>query len=242
MKKYFSYAVSMHCCAVFLFIAAFFISNIPAAYAGDKTVFRGKVFDVEGKAVEGAKVFVYRSADVRRSADFISAPTDKDGLFSIVLPQGRYWSVARLKRTEGFGPLMPGDKHSGEPIEMEVSSVEINMNFIVADLKEAIKAKNKNREGAVRISGRVVDEKGSPVTKAYVIANRIGSVASGFPDYLSAWVDEDGGYTIYVAPGKYSIGVATTFPPGRDYSMCSEMNLDADKTGVDIFLKSCNNK
>lgn len=244
MIGWFECSVSRSFCALFLLIAAWYGSAIDysTALAEEKSILKGRVSYVEGQAVEGAMVFVYDSPDVRRQADFISARTDKDGLFRMVLPSGRYWLIARLKKTEGFGPLMPGDKHSGEPGEIELASdSEVDMDFIVADLKEAIKIKTKAREGPVKISGRIIDENGSPVRRAYAFANRNEKI-SGIPDYLSAWVDNEGRYTLYIPRGRYYIGGAVTFPPGQNYFMNGEMTIDVDKPDVDIVRKSHDSK
>jgi len=202
------------------------------------TVLTGKVLDVDNRPVAGAQVFMYDGPDSKRSANFISAPTDQNGLYRMVLSPGRYWAVARLKKTDGYGPLMPGDKHSGEPGEIEVASgQEVVRDFIVADLKDARKARTKDREGLIRISGRIVDEKGAPIVKAYAIALSRATL-SGIPDYLSAWVDQEGHYTLYLPRGKYFIGGALSFPPGQNYFMQGEVLVDADRSDVDIVRKS----
>jgi hypothetical protein len=228
-------------CALFILFAASWYGlafEYSTAWAEGKSVLKGKVSDAEGQAVEGAMVFVYDSPEVRRPADFISGRTDKDGLFRMVLVPGRYWLIARLKKTEGFGPLLPGDKHSGEPVETELApDSEVNMDFIVADLKDAIKIRTEAREGSVKISGRILDEKGSPVRGAYAIAHRKEKV-SGIPDYLSAWADDEGRYTLYIPRGRYYIGGAVAYPPGQNYFMNGELAIDGDKSDADIVVKS----
>jgi hypothetical protein len=217
------------------------VTSLPAL-AEEKPVLEGRVLDMEGRAVEGAMVFVYDSPSVKGPADFISARTEKDGLFRMVLPPGRYWLVARLKKTEGYGPLMPGDKHSGEPVEVELPpGGEVERDFVVGDLRDAIKIKEKTREGPVKISGRIIDEKGSPVREAYVLANRNEKV-TGIPDYVSAWVDHEGRYTLYIPRGRYYMGSAVTFPPGQDHFMNGEMTFDVDKSDVDIVRESRDSK
>jgi hypothetical protein len=76
--------------------------NYSTARAAETSVFKGTVSDVDGKAVEGAMIYVYNSPEVRRAAEYISAPTGKDGVFRIVMPPGEYWAVARLKKAEGL--------------------------------------------------------------------------------------------------------------------------------------------
>ena len=236
--NYFRGVVPRLLCFVFLYAVLF---NVTIT-AKEACLLKGKVSDVGGKGVEGARVFVYNSLDVRRPADFISSPTDKDGLFRLTLPSGKYWAVARLKKTEGFGPLMPGDKHSGEPVQVELDpGREVSMDFTVANLREAIRTRTGTKEGPVRISGKIVGADGSPLKRAYAFANA-KEKGSGIPDYVSAWADEEGRFILYVPKGRYYIGSALEFPPGRDYLVYKEMSLDADKSSVDIVRRSRDGK
>jgi hypothetical protein len=224
-------------CIIILLIAAGYglISGETAAYAEDKAVFKGKVTDVQGRPAEGSMVFVYASPDVRRSADFISPPTGRDGVFKLSLPPGKYWAVARLKKVEGFGPLMPGDRHSGEPKEIELApDSEVEMQFTVTDLREAVIMRTKDREGPARLSGRIIDEQGAPVKGVYAIASK-NEKPVGIPNYISAWVDNDGHFTLYIPRGSYYIGSAVTFPPGDDVVMDKKITVDAERMDADIL-------
>jgi len=224
--------------ALFFILAALYGAAAEYSIADEgKSVLGGKVTDMEGRAVEGAMVFVYNSPNVKRSADFISGRTDKEGLYRMIIPAGKYWLVARTKYTEDYGPLTLKDRHSGEPRETELASDrEIRIDFVVVDLMEAIKIKRGERERSFKITGRIIDEKGSPVSRAYAVANRIKDI-SGVPDYLSAWVDHDGRFTMYLPRGRYFIGSAESFPPARNYSIDRETEIDAD-TIMDITRKS----
>lgn len=225
--------------ALFFFIVALSVFAVQYSIAADegKAVIRGKVSDVEGKAVEGAMVFVYDSPDVKRAANFISARTDKEGIYRMIVPAGRYWLIARTKNTEDYGPLMLKDRHSGDPIETDLASDrEAETDFVVADLMEAMKMKREERERPVKITGRIIDEKGSPVSGAYAIAHRKKEI-SRVPDYLSAWADSDGRFTMYIPRGRYYIGFAVAFPPGQNYSLNHEAGIDADTT-MDILRKT----
>ncbi len=210
------------------------------ARAAEKSLLTGKVSDAAGRPVEGAMVFVYSNPSVRRSADFMSPPTDSDGVYRVFLPPGRYWAVARLKKTDGVGPLMPGDKHSGDPVEVDLTSdKEAGVDFTVVDLGEAIRMKEKPREGAFRITGRITDEKGAPLVGVYAVASRHKEL-SGMPDYLSTWVGDDGIYMLYIPRGTYYMGSASAFPPGETYLMNGEIKVDGDRSGVDIVRSSRN--
>lgn len=224
------------CLFGFLFFCA--VVFIRAGAGQETPLLKGRVADIGGKAVEGARVFVYDSLDVRRPAEFMSSPTGRDGVFRLALPAGRYWAVARLKRAEGYGPLMPGDKHSGEPAEIEITSEgDVIKDFTVADLREAVRVKTRAKADLVKISGRIIGDDGSPLVRTYVFANK-GEKVSGIPDYVSAWVDDEGRYSLYVPKGKYYVGCAFEFPPDRDYFVFGEMTLINDRPGVDIVRKT----
>ncbi|MDP3112521.1 MAG: carboxypeptidase-like regulatory domain-containing protein [Thermodesulfovibrionales bacterium] len=195
----------------------------------------GKVLDIEGKEVEGAEVFIYESSNTRRQAEYISARTDKNGAYRIVLPAGKYWAVARLRKSSaGYGPLMPGDKHSGNPAEIELSTKGHHMNFTIADIREAAGLSRKKIGGDyVKIEGRIIDRSGMPVKAAYVIANKEKEF-SFLPDYISSWVDENGHYTLYVPRGNYYLGYAFAFPPGKNYAPVSEVFFNEGMTDLDL--------
>lgn len=220
-----------------LVLALWLVTAPPAVSSEGNSTLSGRVIGVEGRAVEGALVFLYAAPDVRRSPEFTAGPTDRDGRYRVVVPPGRYLAVARVKMKESMGPLMPGDKHSGEPREVEVGpGRDVTMDFVVLDLKEALKTKRKDREGPVRISGRILDEKGLPVRGAYAVAYRPGKTG-GLPDYLSAWTDGEGRFTLVVPRGLYSLGTATTFPSGDDLVTYGTFTADRDRAGLDIIRK-----
>ncbi len=225
---------------IFLFPILPASSLFPAiTIAEEKSIFKGRVLDIEEKPVEGAEIFIYSSPDVRRPADFMSARTDKEGRFSVGLPTGKYWAVARLRKgTERYGPLMPGDKHSGEPVEIYLTpNSEIEKDFTVVDIREVTRLKKKIREDYIKIKGRILDKNGSPVKMVYAIANK-NKVIAEMPDYLSAWTDDEGYYTLYIPRGKYYIGYATVFPPGHEYSLNTGAVFETDKSDMDIITNS----
>jgi carboxypeptidase family protein len=205
------------------------------ASAGEKVTLTGRVRDVAGKPVEGAEIFIYSGAEVRRTADFISSPSDTEGRYSIFLPPGTYWCIARYRKNGArFGPLMPGDKHSGEPMEIEVSRGPVLADFAVADLKEAASLiKKKTREDYVKITGRILERDGKPARGVYVIASTTRSITK-IPDYLSPWTDDTGRYTLYLPRGKYYVGVSASFPPDPRTAFTREVLLEENKDDMDI--------
>jgi hypothetical protein len=208
------------------------------ASAAENATLTGRIQDVVGRPVEGAEVFIYStSAQVRRTADFISSPSDTEGRYAIFLPAGTYWCIARWRKDGArFGPLMPGDKHSGEPMEIEVSRGASLADFTVADLKEAAGLiKKKTREDYIKITGRILDRDGKPAQGVYAIASTTRSV-SEIPDYLSPWTDDTGSYTLYLPRGKYYFGASARFPPGSRTAFAREMLLEGDKDDLDIIF------
>lgn len=205
--------------------------------AGTRAVLKGRVTDTEGLGVGGANIFIYNSPDVRRPADFISAQTDNDGAFRMTLPPGKFWVQARLRKTEGYGPLMPGDKHSGEPKEIElVAEGELQADFTLRDLKEASTPMSRTSADYIRLQGRIVDMDGMPVKMAYAVASANGKV-SGVPEYVSAWTAADGLYTIYLPRGKYFLGAAPSFPPDPGFVLNKEILLQDNASDIDIVIK-----
>lgn len=220
--------------AVNLCLILFF--SVPSV--SSDTVLRGSIRNTSGQTVSGAEVFVYNSSDVRRTPDFVSSPSDEKGRFSVVLPEGTYWVLARLRSgNTQWGPLMPGDKHSGEPIEVNVGSGGADVQFVVADLKEAAGLfKKKRRDDFIEIRGRIVDQSGKPAPSEYVVANR-GALFEAIPDYVSAWSDDDGAYVLYLPPGRYFIGTASRFPPGPSYRYSKEVVFNSDQKEIDVVIQ-----
>lgn len=200
----------------------------------EKAVLTGQVFDIKGNTVEGAEIFVYGTFDTRRPADFISARTDDEGRFQMNLPLNTYWVVARTRQGEKYGPLMPGDRHSGEPVEIELDHAgEFIQDFSVMDIIDAARLMKKIREDYFKISGRVVDREGIPVRDVYVFANREMGMKE-IPDYISGWTDAQGAYTIYVPAGNYFLGEAFEFPVAAENRVLIGLTLNDEKDGIDI--------
>lgn len=206
------------------------------AVATEAALLKGKVTDFEGKPVEDAVIFIYQGTNTRRQPDFVSPKSDRGGRFSISLPPGRYWAVARIKKGEEMGPVLSGGKHSGEPAEIDMTGTgDFEKDFVVADIRELARMSAKAKQEVARITGRIL-RKGSPVKKAYALANRTDSF-SVMPDYLSAWTDETGNYTLYLPSGKYYIGSSTTYPPDRNSQIFyREINIEGDMSGVDLTV------
>ncbi len=221
---------------LFSFSSCTMVLTASAAEAREMAVFHGRVLDAQGSPVAGASLFVYNSPEVKRQADFISAETDRDGRFRMIVPPGTYWAVARLKKDKTYGPLRPGDKHSGDPEALELSpGADLMKDFIVTDIREAARLVKKTREDVVKIQGRIVDAEGLPIKDAYVAAWKAGGT-SRFPDYLSAWTGDQGSYSLYLPRGKYSIGASMRFPPDGENVLRRDILIEKDSSNVDILF------
>jgi len=225
------------------FIIPFFIFLVTAfsgwthSVAAEGFTLRGKVLDTAGKGVEGAEVFIYNSINSRRPADFITAKTDSEGRYSIQLPKGDFWAVARVRQGEKFGPLSPNAKHSGEPLAIDsIVNGVAEQDFIVADIRDVARGQQKASEDYARVSGRVLDKEGKPVVSAYVIINKTSKLKAQ-PDYVSAWTDESGQYSLYIPPGKYFIGAVTDFPPDSAMELSLPLNVETSQKDITIDLK-----
>ena len=220
-----------------ILVAALWLSFPALSLAGDFR-FTGTVTDGAGRAVKDAEIFVYDSAAIRRPADFITPRTGSDGVFSIRLPSGKYWVVARVRKGDKFGPLLPGDRHSGEPAEIDpADDPEVRLDFTVANIREAAQNRQKTREDYFRLSGRILDQEGKPVGNAYVFA-RNGAAAEKVPSYISSWTDERGEYVLFLPQGKHLVRGALQFPPEPKREGTEEFAVDVVKkeTALDVVV------
>jgi len=205
-------------------------------YAAENGIFSGRVADVSGNPVAGAEVFVYRSANTKRPPDFIAPPSGPEGEFSVTLPAAHYWTVARLRKgDEKFGPLLPGDKHSGVPLEIDIEPGEtLEEEFVIADLEETSRLLVKYDTSFVRVEGTLMNEDGTPLENGYAFANRTEE-GKRIPDYVSAWTGSDGKYVLYLPPGEYYFGEARIFPPEKGKGPFHKVKVDSDTKNINII-------
>jgi hypothetical protein len=206
------------------------------AFALETHLLKAKASDIEGRPMEGAKLFLYDSPNVRRPAEFISSLSDRAGQVQIDLPPGKYWVVARFKSDGKYGPLMPGDKHSGEPLEVDLTAGGVDADFVVADIRELGQKKRASATDALRLKGRVVDTQGAPVAQAFVFANR-SKEFSELPDFISAWTGDDGQYEVYLPPGAtYYVGVSRQFPLKNQEGFAKPVVVESGKIDIAIDI------
>ena len=229
------------CIAAFALLLVSLISSLGGAgsVTGQETgVLAGRVLDVVRKPVAGAALFVYNSGNIRRPADYISPPTDSTGEFRIALPPGHYWVVARARQGgEKYGPLLPTDRHSGAPLETDIMAGEIvEEEFIVADLRETSQLEAKLDTSFLQIEGVLLTREGEPTGNAYAFARR-EAAAGGIPEYVSAWTDDSGKYTLFLPAGTYWLGSARTFPPDPETGPGQKVVIDNPAQNINIVFQ-----
>lgn len=219
-----------------LFLSAYLVLGLfGPAVAQENETFTGRVVDVSQQPVAGAAIFVYNSGNIRRPADYISAPSDTTGRFQLILPAGHYWAVARVRLgEEKYGPLLPGDRHSGAPLEIDITAGDtLEEEFVVADLKETSQLAVKLDTSFFHIEGRLLTKEGEPVANGYAFA-RLNPAGKGIPEYVSAWTDGSGVYTLFLPPGTYWLGLAQTFPPGPETVPWQKVTIDNPNKNINI--------
>lgn len=218
-------------------LAAALLLSTMNALAADTFTLQGKITSLGGDPVAEAEVYLYASKNTRRPADFISPKSSRSGIYRMVLPQGTYWAVARIKTGERFGPLMPGDRHSGEPVRISPEGDgELTQDFTVADMQELAQKREKSREELIELSGTITDADGRGVAGAYAYA-RTSLLTATLPEYISAWADESGRYRLKLPPGHYYLGSAAIFPPPPGTSSLRESEITVRKSPVAIDLQ-----
>ena len=205
-------------------------------FAIESHLLKAKVTDIEGRPMEGTKLFLYDSPNVRMPAQFISSLSDRAGQLQIVLPPGKYWVVARFKSDGKYGPLLPGDKHSGEPLEVDMTGSGFEADFVVANIRELGQKKRASATDALRLKGRVIDIQGAPVAQAVVFANS-SKEFSELPDFISAWTGNDGQYEVYLPPGAtYYVGASRQFPLKNQEEFFKPLVIDRGKIDIAIDI------
>lgn len=208
-----------------------------AAAALETFVLTGRIMDIDSKPVAGAELFVYDSAVTRRPADFISARSGQDGRYSLTLPRQKFWAVARVRSGDKFGPLLPDDRHSGEALLIETDdAVTLRQDFTVVNIREAVRQKQKVRSDYQYITGRILDQNGKPASNSYVFA-LAAQIVNGIPEYISAWSDDSGKYTLYLPPGRYFLGASTIFPPPPGTATSRSQAVASGHNAVAIDIK-----
>jgi protocatechuate 3,4-dioxygenase beta subunit len=200
-------------------LAALLSLLLLAPAAGAATV-SGRVLDSGGNPVRGAKVVweAYRTDEetlVDETKGSTPVPlgetaTDPEGRFRVTLDKPGVEVAIRVLPGALPGALLPGPYDSSE--DVEVDDVEL--------------------PAAEKVSGRVADEAGKPVSGAKVRV-RSGSLfeEDDFVSYAEATTGADGAFSITNAPGKS--GSLAVRAPGRvPWSQLMMRRTGAEKIGL----------
>lgn len=222
--------------SVFIFCLAA-LSATSGHCAEDIFTLEGVVSTISGEPAQDAEVYIYSSSNTRRPADFISPKSGKNGVYRLILPRATYWGVARIKKGERFGPLQPGDKHSGEPVKIEADTdTSVTVDFTVADMQELAQRRGKERgEPLIEISGMITSN-GRPVAGAYLYA-KSSRINTNLPEFFSGWTDATGKYRLKLPPGSYFLGCDKTFPPADASNNLHEITVTAGELPVAINVQ-----
>ncbi len=219
-----------------LMIIPLCLSASPSTGADATFTLQGIISGISGEPVKDAELYLYGTPNTRRPADFISPKTGISGAYRLILPKAVYWGVARIKKGERYGPLMPGDRHSGEPVRIDPDSdAVLTLGFSVADMQELAQKREKERDDLLEISG-IITRDGKPAADAYAYA-KTGKIAATIPEYFSGSADESGRFSLKLPPGHYHIGCETEFPPVVTIERTQELDVTAGKLPVAINLQ-----
>lgn len=179
-----------------------------------KTGITGQVVLKEGGApLADAYVNIYPDAtsNLLGPSQFISSPTDAQGRYTLEVPPGTYYVVAR-KRVSGqpSGPLSPGDLYSEHE---RISTVVVAGKLAVVDLPVApmkapmfFKKQMTPQETTTGIRGVLLDATGKPVPGSFAIAYTNAEMQR-LPDFVSTLSDGNGNFTVYLPKGgTYYLG------------------------------------
>jgi RNA polymerase sigma factor (sigma-70 family) len=139
----------------------------PAADAPQQTTISGRVLDLEGKPILGAKVYLLKWGPQDKTPPMVWAETDKDGRFSFTAAQRDLGEL--FVTAAGYGPgwvIKPGKLQETWPIEN---------NQVVRLARDD-----------VPISGRLLDLQGQPLAEVTV---RVFALEASPDGSLDKWIE-----------------------------------------------------
>lgn len=182
----------------------------------------------DGRPVEAAYVNIYTDtvSNLLGPSQFLSRPTDKEGHYTLDVPPGRYYVVARKRMTGGpTGPIAPGDffsEHQRVVTEVVAGKLSVvDLPVVAMRSPMFFKGEVVDHESDTGIRGRLVDGNGRPVPGGFAMAYHDPDMKR-LPDYASTLSDADGNFTIYLpAAGTFYLAArmhAWDMPqPGEPY-------------------------
>jgi len=177
-----------------------------ACNSGEKKADKSSISGMIYKPIGNAYVYIYKEGMDLKGPAFTDVVSDSNGNFSIQLPPGKYFLVARMRKSgEVAGPLEVGDiksdvigpivvKESGEVIKTDIKVFEKK-----GEAKDIAIASSKDEKKTV-ISGYIFDADGKPVQNARVhVYDHVQM--SERPKFVSTPTGPDGKYSIALPKG-----------------------------------------
>jgi len=174
-----------------------------------------------GEPLAGAVVTVYTDLNTQLKGMGLgmTAPTDEQGIFEAEIPPGTYYLVARKRNSGAFmGPLRDGDYfgfYPANPLQIkegELSRIAIAM----LEVPEKVTRLADSLFGETSISGKVVDDKGTPVAGIRVLLYEDPMMLNR-PLYVSQPSSADGSFVLsFPSGGSYFLAARDVLggPPG----------------------------
>lgn len=168
---------------------------------GNSGIF-GRIF-FEGKNLPKSYVYVYKDFKGGfRGPAYIVYPSF-DGTFSINLPPGKYYVLARKRMKGGmYGPVEEGDLFNfyyKNPVEVKKGF----MHYVEIECVKRLSQLEAD-EGYPVIEGSVKDKTNKPISGIFVMLYHSKNV-QGKPLYISSKTGTNGEFHIKVPPGKYFV-------------------------------------
>jgi len=179
-----------------------------------------------GEPVAGATVMVYPdlSSQLKGMGLAASLPTDPSGLFELQLPPGNYYLVVRLRNSGALaGPLKAGDLfgyYAGNPLVLKPQQVA-RVEIPVIEVPENISRHATSMFGSTRISDRIVDSRGEPVSGLVAMLYQDSSMLNR-PLYVSAKTGGDGRFLL-------------SFPQGGTYFLAARSELGGTPAPGELY-------
>jgi len=207
------------CCLFLLLTLSACTTNIQRTANGDQVItdmidgqgrtgISGKVrLKTDASPLAGAYINIYPNtiSNLLGPSQFLSAPTAMDGSYSIELPPGTYYVVARKRNSgEANGPLKTGDYYSEhQRIIAEVAESKLTqVNLEMAQMKAPMFFKKNLAETRTDtgIRGVLIDQQGHPVPGGFAIAYTDKNLQR-LPDFASTLTNQQGEFTLYLPQG-----------------------------------------
>lgn len=183
---------------------------------GSESGVTGRVL-VQGVPRADAVIFAYTdlSNHLKGMGYAMSVPSDADGRFTLPLPAGTYYLLARLRQQGGMvtGPLRAGDfigYAQQNPVRIGTNQL-VQLSIPLLEVPEKVEQLAGSLFGGTSLSGRIVTRDGRPVGGARAILYAEPQMLNR-PLFVSRPSDADGRFVL-------------SFPHGGTYYLAARQQL-----------------